>query len=61
LSSVLAPVRPEIDFRVDEFSQGQVTTPRRPETFDGPCPVLGGHDVRTQIWKNPEWQSTPRP
>jgi hypothetical protein len=46
LSSVFAPVRPEINFQVDEFSQGQVTTPRLPEALDGPCPILGGHDVR---------------
>ena len=49
LSSVFAPVRSEINFQVDEFSQGQVTTPRLPEAFDGPCPVLGGHDVRYKL------------
>jgi hypothetical protein len=49
LSSIFALVRSKIDFQVDEFSHGQVTTLRLPEAFDGSCAVLGTHDVRYKL------------
>jgi hypothetical protein len=47
--SVFAPVRPKVDLSMDKFAQGYVMSPRLAEAFDGPCPVLGGHDVRYKL------------